>query len=68
MCPYTRTVDGYEMQFGVNHLGRRKRRKQSACVLNAKRSVMAPPYCAPLVSYYPLPKISHLFSFQVISS
>lgn len=22
MCPYTKTVDGYEMHMGVNHLGR----------------------------------------------
>lgn len=25
VCPFARTVDGIEMQFGVNHLGRRKK-------------------------------------------
>ena len=27
MCPYMKTIDGFEMQIGVNHLGERRERQ-----------------------------------------
>lgn len=30
MCPYSKTVDGFEMQLGVNHLGESSGKSQSS--------------------------------------
>ena len=41
MCPYMKTADGFEMQFGVNHLGKNTTKKQKYALKFIYRLVFA---------------------------
>ena len=42
MCPYMKTIDGFEMQIGVNHLGERVRERENAKTQPEEREIARP--------------------------